>query len=115
ERAAVFKGADPRRPKAAETQRSCWTVNLPPAHEIIFPSKSKVLNERGHRQHHALVLTKRVHVIVTVVRDSTCVVPLLLNRNDFRMFRKRRIDIWTDRPSDTSDRAPTSILSFESS
>ncbi|KYQ58189.1 hypothetical protein ALC60_02608 [Trachymyrmex zeteki] len=109
ENTAVFKGADPRRPKAA--RRGWWTVNLPPAHEIIFPSKSRVLNERGHRQHHALVLTKQptmpprnawglliengMHVIVMVARDSTCV-SSSLNRNDVSGCFVRRIDIWPD-------------------
>ncbi|EGI60298.1 hypothetical protein G5I_11480 [Acromyrmex echinatior] len=109
ENAAVFKGVDPR-PKVA--RRSWWTVNLPSVHEIIFPSKSRVLNERGHRQHHALVLTKRqptmpprsawdlliengMHVIVTVARDSTCVASSL-NRSDGSGCFVRRIDVWPD-------------------
>lgn len=39
------------------TASTCLPTYLPaclPTYEIIFPSKSREQNERGHRQHHAL-------------------------------------------------------------
>lgn len=36
-----------------------------PIQEIIFPSKSRVLNERGHRQHHALGEYETIHSLIS--------------------------------------------------